>query len=424
MAAESRPARRALMGYEALIALRYLGSRRKSAFVSITSFFTAIGLTLGVAALTITLAVMNGFEANLRMRVLSLTPQVEVVRFGGLTDYQRAVARADRVPGVAGADPFIIGEAMLTSPTAASGVVVRGVDPSNPNSIVQLQNYVIAGNLGRLGQAQPAQTSLMGWIAIGQSLAKKLHTSVGQQVKIVSPIVSASGAAVTATSAPLGVGALFNSGVQFIDDNLIFMDLSEAQAFFGRPQRVDGIEIRLRDLSQTALVTARLRRVFPFPEYRVRNWIELNQAASAGFAMLKTVYSLVLTLLIGVAAFNLVAMLIMVVMEKRRDIAILMAMGATRGAIRRIFMLKGLVVGALGTAAGLALGAMGCDALARFHFIHLPRDIYGISTLPVAPSLAAFAWVAVAAMGLCLVATIYPARQASRQLPVEIIRWE
>jgi len=412
------------MGYEELIALRYLRSRRKSAFVSITTFFTAIGVTLGVAALTITVAVMNGFEANLRMRVLSLTPQVEMVRFGGLSDYQRAVAQAEGVPGVAGADPFIIGEAMLTSPTAASGVVVRGVDPSNPNSTAQLQNYVVAGSLGRLGEAQPARTSIVGWIAIGQSLAKKLHISVGQQVKIVSPIVSASGAAVTATSAPLGVGALFNSGVQFIDDNLIFMDLSEAQAFFGRRQRVDGIEIRLRDLSQTVAVTARIRRIFPFPEYRVRNWIELNQAASAGFAMLKTVYSLVLVLLIGVAAFNLVAMLIMVVMEKRRDIAILMAMGAPRGAIRRIFMLKGLVVGALGTAAGLALGALGCIALGRFHFIHLPRDIYGISTLPVAPSAAAFAWVALAAMGLCLVAAIYPARQASRQLPVEIIRWE
>ena len=412
------------MRYEELIALRYLRSRRKSAFVSITTFFTAIGVTLGVAALTITLAVMNGFEANLRARVLSLTPQVEMVRFGGLSDYPQAVARAQSVAGVAGADPFIIGEAMLTSPTAASGVVVRGIDPSNPNSIAQLQHYVVAGGLSRLGQTQPAGASIVGWVAIGQSLAKKLHVTLGQQVKIVSPIVSASGAAVTATSAPLGVGALFNSGVQFIDDNLIFMDLSEAQAFFGRPQRVDGIEIRLRHLSQTTEVTARLRRTFPFPEYRVRSWIELNQAASAGFAMLKTVYSLVLVLLIGVAAFNLVAMLIMVVMEKRRDIAILMAMGAPRGAIRRIFMLKGLVVGALGTAAGLALGALGCFALSRFHFIHLPRDIYGISTLPVAPSAAAFAWVALAAMGLCLVAAIYPARQASRQLPVEIIRWE
>jgi lipoprotein-releasing system permease protein len=203
---------------------------------------------------------------------------------------------------------------------------------------------------------------------------------------------------------------------------VVFMGLKNAQRFFGREGRVDGIELRIKDLDATQRVTVSLRKLFAYP-YRVRNWIEFNQAASAGFAMLKRVYSIVLLMLIAVAAFNLVATLIMTVMEKRKDIAILMTMGATRNGIRLIFVLKGLVLGGVGTVAGLMLGGLGCFALARYHFIHIPKDIYGISSLPVDASPWSFAAVAAASMMLCLVASFYPARQASRQLPVEVIRY-
>jgi lipoprotein-releasing system permease protein len=242
-------------------------------------------------------------------------------------------------------------------------------------------------------------------------------------VRLISPI-SVSGGEIKATSAAFRVGAIFLSGVQFIDETVIFMELGRAQVFFGRQRQVDGVEVHLANLDDTWRVTEELARIFSFPPYRVRNWIEINQAASAGFAMLKRVYSLVLMMLIAVAAFNLVAMLIMVVMEKRKDIAILMTMGATAGAVRLIFIIKGLIVGAIGTIAGLVLGVAGCFTLAHYHFIHIPREIYGISTLPVAASPAAFGWVALAAMFLCLLAALYPARQASKQLPVEVIRWE
>ena len=201
------------------------------------------------------------------------------------------------------------------------------------------------------------------------------------------------------------------------------MGLKNAQRFFGREGRVDGIELRINDLDATQRVTAALRKLFPYP-YRVRNWIEFNQAASAGFAMLKRVYSLVLLMLVAVAAFNLVATLIMTVMEKRKDIAILMTMGATRNGIRLIFVLKGLILGGVGTVTGLMLGGLGCFALAHYHFIHIPKDIYGISSLPVDASLWSFAAVAAASMTLCLIASFYPARQASRQLPVAVIRYE
>jgi lipoprotein-releasing system permease protein len=217
------------------------------------------------------------------------------------------------------------------------------------------------------------------------------------------------------------IGAIFDSGMNFVDTNMVFMNLANAQDFFGRLGKVDGVDIHLVNLDQTDAVTDAMRKLFPSP-YRVRNWIEFNQSAAAGFALLKRVYALVLVMLIGVAAFNLVATLIMVVMEKRKDIAVLMAMGATRRDVRMIFVLKGLIVGAAGTAAGLILGAVGCFTLERYQFIHLQREIYGISNLPIDVQPSNFAAVAVASMILCLLATVYPARQASREMPVEVFR--
>jgi len=417
------------MRYELLVARRYLRSRRKSAFISITTLFTAIGVMIGVAALTITMAVMNGFEANLRNRILSLTPQVQVVRYGAMSNYGEVQAAAEKIRGVTGADPFIIGQGMLTSKTAARGVVIRGIDPKNPAAISDLHRYLERGDLASLNALPTSPAKASGAtpapvaIAIGEIVADKLHVHLGDEVRLISPI-SVSGGEIKATSAPFRVGAIFLSGVQFIDETVIFMDLGRAQSFFGRQRQVDGVEVHLANLDDTWRVTEELAGIFSFPPYRVRNWIEINQAASAGFAMLKRVYSLVLMMLIAVAAFNLVAMLIMVVMEKRKDIAILMTMGATAGAVRLIFIIKGLIVGAIGTIGGLVLGVAGCFTLAHYHFIHIPREIYGISTLPVAASPAAFGWVALAAMFLCFVAALYPARQASKQLPVEVIRWE
>ncbi|MGH7226485.1 MAG: FtsX-like permease family protein, partial [Gemmataceae bacterium] len=172
---------------------------------------------------------------------------------------------------------------------------------------------------------------------------------------------------------------------------------------------------------QTTAVTNALRATLG-KTFRVTNWMEYDQAASAGFAMLKRVYAIVLVILIGVAAFNLVATLIMVVMEKRKDIAVLMAMGARRRDVRRIFILKGMIVGAAGTLAGLLLAAIACFTLTHYHFIHIPKKIYGISTLPISVTPLNFVVVALCSMALCLVATVYPARQAARELPVEVFR--
>ncbi len=412
------------MRYELLIALRYLRARRKSAFISITTIFTAVGVTIGVAALIITLSVMNGFQASLRERVLSLSPQIQIVKYGGsIANYNEIEAKADAIEQVEGSDPFVVGQAMMSADHRVSGVVVRGIDTGKTAGTAQLRRFITSGDLTSLAPHanRAADPPLIGAVAIGRSLADKLKAGLHDRMRMIAPILAAGGGELTTRTGEVEVGAIFDSGVSFIDGSVVFIGLAQAQQFFGREGKVDGVEVKLKNLDDTAAVAERLRRLYPAP-YRVRSWIEFNQAASAGFAMLKRVYALVLLMLIGVAAFNLVATLIMVVMEKRKDIAVLMTMGATRRDVRTIFVLKGLVVGGVGTAGGLILGSLGSYLLAHYHFIEIPREIYGISTLPIEVEPLNFVLVALASIALCLAATLYPARQASRQSPVEAIR--
>ena len=411
-----------------MIALRYLRARRKDAFISVTTMFTAVGVTIGVAALVVMLAVMSGFETNLRERMVSLSPQVQVQSFAGaIPDYAVIQARIAKTTGVAGSDPYIIGQGLLSAAHGISGVVVRGVEPDNPVVIRSLSRYVNAASLrmlerpGAAAAGGPAPAPPVPGLLIGGTLADKLKVKPGDPVRMVAPIIAGANSQLSTRSADFRVAAIFNSGVQFIDGEVIFMGLTTAQDFFGRPGKADGIEVKLGNLDQTDAVTDALRAALGHT-FRVTNWMEYDQAASAGFAMLKRVYAVVLLLLIGVAAFNLIATLIMVVMEKRKDIAVLLAMGATPAEVRWIFQLKGIMVGAAGTVLGLIIGALTCYALARYQFIHIPSKIYGISTLPIDAEPLSFVLVAIASMVLCYLATIYPAKQASRETPVEVFR--
>jgi len=412
--------------YELKIALRYLRAHRKEAFISVTTLFTAFGVMIGVAALTITLAVMSGFQQSIKERLLNMSPQVQIhSNEGSIAKYSQVEARVRTVAGVNGTDPFIYGEGMLSSGRGISGVIAFGVEPDNPLIDKKWGAYLTAGNLSRLLPQQPpyaggnAQAGVSA-VAIGTTLAEKLKVKIGDTVRMVAPLISADGNLSTHTG-DFVIGAIFESGVETTDSKMVLMGLQQAQSFFGRGDRVDGIEVHLTDLNRTLAVSAELRKMLG-RTYFVRNWMELNQSASAGFEMLKRVYSLVLFLLIGVAAFNLVATLIMVVMEKRKDIAVLIAMGATRREVGRIFVFKGLTVGAVGTLAGEIVGVIGCYLLANYQIIHIPKEVYEMSTPPVSARPLDFALVALGSLALCLIATLYPARQAARAMPIEVFR--
>jgi lipoprotein-releasing system permease protein len=419
--------------YEFQIAARYLLSRHKTRSISVTTVFTGLGVAIGVAALCVVISVMNGFEANLRQRVLHLTPPVEVTSISGpIADYDALAQRIDHVPGVSGAVPFLNSQAMLGSRYGLSGVLVRAIQPDSPVALSQLKKSLrlISGSIESLRTGHSSSATVnhggpetIGGLLIGGALALKLKVGAGDRLKIVSPILSADREQLHVRVGEVIVGGLFSSGVSFVDRNLIIMALSSAQGFFGREQKADGIQVYLDDLSQTERVTRQLQTELSYP-YLVRNWTQINEAYAAGFAMLKLVYSLVLMVLIGVAAFNLIATLIMTGMERRKDVAILMTMGAPARATRLIFFSNAMLLGGIGTLSGLLLALITCWALGRYHFIHIPEEIYGTSTIPVVVAPLEFLLVAVAAISLCMVASIYPARRTSRRLPIEVMRRE
>jgi lipoprotein-releasing system permease protein len=258
-------------------------------------------------------------------------------------------------------------------------------------------------------------------IILGRELARQLGVSIGDPVSVVSPLGTPTAVGLVPRVKRFVMVGQFDSGMSEYDSSLAYVSLEEAQRFFSMEGSVTGLEVRVRDLYDAREVGSDLAQKLGFP-YRVRDWMEVNHNLFSALKLEKTVYFIVLLLIILVAAFSIVATLIMVVMEKRKDIAVLMALGATRRDVRLVFVLKGLLVGTAGTFAGLALGAFGCFVLARYQVVSIPREIYGIATVPVAVEPLNFVLVALASILLCLVATFYPARQASREVPAEILR--
>ena len=317
---------------------------------------------------------------------------------------------------------------MLSSGRGIGGVVVRGIEPTIPSCKANGRRYMSRRqpgqsrarlHAGRHRRRAPVPTGRDG---DRQSSGAEAQGETRRRGSRHRADRSARTDRLSTKAGQFVVGAIFDSGMAFLDANMVFMDLMRAQEFFGRPGKVDGIDVHLTNLDATDQVTNTLRAELFVRNFACATGCEYNESAAAGFAMLKRVYAMVLMLLIGVAAFNLIATLIMVVMEKRKDIAVLMAMGATPSEIRRVFVLKGLIVGGAGTAAGLLFGAIGCcRARALSLHPHPARNLWDLDGADRGGS-AEFRWVAMASMVLCLLATIYPARQASREMPVEIFR--
>jgi len=419
--------------YELFISLRYLRAKRREAFISLITVITTIGVTIGVMTLNIVLSVMTGFEEDLRDRILGFNPHIVLSSTtGAISDYEQVVEKIRQVPGVVAAAPFVYSQVMVTSRQSVAGVLVRGLQPAHANDVVDLAEHLKDGTTEGLGRAQEItirdgteeRTVTLSGVIIGQTLAQQLGVILGDPINVVSPLNNAPG--------PMGlvpkvkrfiVAALFDSGMFTYDEGLMMMSLTDAQSFFGLEDRVTGIEVRVQNVYAAQTIARQLEATLGFP-FKARDWTESQRNLFAALALEKYVYFIVLLLIILVAAFNIIATLIMVVMEKRKDIAVLKSMGATSRSIGRIFVYKGTIIGVVGTLLGTLLGYSGCWLLERYQFIELPKDVFYTSTLPVKMYLENFLMVGVASILICLLATIYPARQAARLAPVEVIRYE
>ncbi len=421
------------MRYELFLSLRYLRARRHEVFISLITMISMVGVMIGVMTLNIVLAVMTGFEEDLRDRILGFNPHVVISSLQGFVDgYAEVVDAVSQVPEVVAVAPFVYGQVMVSAGQSVSGSLVRGVDPSLASAVVDIEAHLSFGEVDHLGQKQEltfqteetVQTVQLSGVLVGHELARQLGVFVGDPINIISPL--------STTPGPLGVVprvkrfmivGVFDAGMFEYDSALIYMSLADAQQFFTLGEQVTGVEVKIRDVYQAQTVARELEGVLGFP-YRTRDWTEVNSNIFAALKLEKVVYFIVLLLIVLVAAFNIIATLIMVVMEKRKDIAVLKSMGATGNAISRVFIYKGLIIGIVGTLMGTLLGWVGCWLLDRYEFIELPKDVFYVSTLPVKMYAENFFIVGVASMIICLLATIYPARQAARLAPVEIIRYE
>ncbi|MCH8055945.1 MAG: lipoprotein-releasing ABC transporter permease subunit [Deltaproteobacteria bacterium] len=415
------------MRYEFFIGLRYLLARRRETFISLITVISILGVMIAVTTLNVTIAVMTGFEEVLRDRLLGINAHVSLVKPGDyLTEYQDIIGRVMQEEGVLAAAPSIYGQVMVTSGSRVSGVVVRGIDPDRVNGVVDIQRFIKEGSLQALKrpgmlEVEGRTVSLPG-VILGARLAGQLGVMVGDPIQVISPFGSPTVIGVIPKLRRFVVAGLFKSGMYEYDSTLVYMNLSDVQRFFELGDAVSNIEIRVQDVYQAQEVAKRIQQKLGFP-YLVEDWTRLWPGVFDALQWERRVYILVLLLMVLIAAFNIISTLIMVVMEKRRDIAILQSMGATRRSIRRIFLIKGCVIGMVGTLLGTLFAYVICLLLKRYQFFEIP-DVFLVSKVPVSMSIAYFALVALASFLICLLASIYPARKAAKLDPVEIIRYE
>ncbi len=414
------------MSYELFIGLRYLRAKRKQTFVSLITLISIAGVMVGVTALIVVIAVMNGFKEELRDKILGVTSHVVISRFdGNISKYQEVKAKVEEVSGVNAATPFIYTQVMISSRKAISGAVLRGIEPQTASKVINLQKNLRAGSLKELeAENKPEGMRATPGIILGNELARNIGVSRGEPVTVISPLGRLTPLGRVPRSQTFRVAGIFDSGMYEYDSTIAYVSLWAAQRFLGIGDRVTGIEVRVDDIYEADRVAKAIGKALDGYPYWSRDWMRMNKNLFSALKLEKIVMFIILTLIILVAAFNIVGTLIMVVIEKTRDIAILKSMGATRRSIMKIFLIEGTVIGLVGTLLGLLGGYTLCTLLATYKFIELPSDVYYISTLPVQMNPLDVVLIALAAIVITLAASVYPAWQASRFDPAEAIRYE
>ena len=425
------------MPYELFISLRYLRARRKQVFLSIITFISIAGIFLGVAALIIVIAVMNGFETDLRTKILGINSHVIVMdHTGGMQDYPRVMQEVSQVPGVVAATPFIYSQAMLKKGNNVTGIVLRGLAMEDALKVINL-GKIREGKLDYLKDGQrsipglkPELADLPG-ILIGRELAKNLGVFLFETLYIVSPSGVSTPMGMVPRMKPFVVVGIFESGFYEYDSTLAYISLKNCQEFLNMGDLVTGLEIRVDDIYRADRIAKTIEQRLGYP-YWGRNWMEMNRNLFSALKLEKRVMFIILSLIVLVAAFNIISALIMIVMEKNKDIAILKTMGATRIDIMKIFIFQGVIVGALGTVLGCLAGlavAFNLEALSRFverlfGFKILPGDVYYLSELPSQVNFGDVGIIVAGTMLVCFLSTIYPSWRASRLDPAEALRFD
>ena len=407
--------------FELFVAKRYLRARRKEAVVSVVTVISVIGVAAGVMALIIALAVNNGFRNELQKNLLGATAHVDVipkVAGNGIDNWRDLIPKLRKLPHVIGAAPALYGQVFLTGPLRAQGAILKGIDARAEVQVSDVLTHLKEGSLDRL-RGQGASRGII----LGSDLARDTGMLLDSFVTVISPQGVMTPVGPKPSYQRFRVVGIFQSGFYQYDDNWAYTSLETAQETFALPDVVNEIELKLDDLYLAPQVAASVGKMAG-PNLTAMSWMEQNHQLLNAFKMEKVVTIVTIGLIVLVAALNILISLVMMVMEKYRDIAVLMSMGARRNQIRKIFMMQGVLIGVTGTIVGLAVGYTLCYFGAKYRWIRLDEQVYALSYVPFEPRLWDGVWVAAVAIVISFLATIYPARSASRLTPTEVLRYE
>lgn len=410
------------MSFVTFVSGRYLRTRQKRAFISLITALSVAGVAVGVMALIVVIAVMAGFEADLKSRIMGIRPHLVIThKEGALTDYNRIVKKVNGIQGIESTSAYIATQVVLRTANRAAGALLKGIVPTGGKAgIPGVDTGSLLPPTSAAKDTQSGSHTTPG-IILGKQLAASLGVIRGDSIHMITPRGMLSPAGHIPAMVKYKVVDLFESGMYEFDGALSFVTLDQAQKMLRMPASVTGIEIRLADLDRADRFQEKIQQIVG-SDYKVENWKQINRNLFSALRLEKTVMFIILALIVLVAAFNIAGSLVMMVMEKRRDIAILKTMGATAKSIGRIFVVKGVTIGIAGTTLGTSAGLILCTLLERYEFIQLPADVYYITSLPVNLKTADVFMIAFCAVLICFAATLYPARQAAAIDPVEAIR--
>ncbi len=418
------------MRFELFIAGRYLRAKRRQAVVGVITAISVIGVAAGVASLIIALAITNGMRRDLQARLLGSTAHIQLMRVAsdGIRDWRPLLTRLEKLPHVTAAAPGLYGQVLASRGARSGGLLIEGILPDDERRVSDLLNMVSLGSSRPLqpepesAQANPADASPPP-LVIGKDLAETLDARVGSTVLITSPQGELTPLGIVPKFQRFAVAGIFHSGFYQYDSAMAFMRLADAQRLFGEPDVISVISFKVDDLYRADAIGREIERAAG-PGFLTTNWMEQNRELFRALKLEQVVTFIVIGLIVCVAALNILIALTMMVMEKTRDIAVLMSFGVRQEQVRRIFLFQGLLISALGTAIGLVAGYALSWAGGHYRFIHLSAEVYSIDYLPFAPRVTDALIVAAVALCVSLLATLYPSGSAARVLPAEALRYE
>lgn len=407
------------MSFEWFVSKRYLRAKRKQKFISLISVISILGVAVGVMALIVVLSVYTGFTEALRDQIIGINSHILVQRYGiNIDEPEKIAARIESVEGVVATTPYIFSQVLISSGQNSSGIVLRGIDPRTAGEVINIGQKMTSGKLTDLDR----DDTLPG-IVLGKEMARQLTVARGSKVRLISPNGPLSPVGILPKIQTCQVVGIFETGMFEYDSTLGFINLDTARSLNGEHEGVHGLEVRVKNVDQADRVADAIRDQLG-PGFSTRDWMQLNQNLFAALKLEKAGIFIALDLIILVAALNIISALVMVVMEKTRDIAILKSMGATTGSIMRIFFNQGAVIGLTGIFLGVGGGLGLCWILKRYKFIELPSNVYPMSTMPIKVVPMDVGLIALSAIIITLAATLYPSWKASKVRPAEALTYE